>query len=177
MTMFYRRDAGMPFQRWMPFLPDDYVEVWNAENERRVGYAKDFWWGYELEQGSIGEGVIVKARKIAVPVPQEEGGMSGIIERLSATSAQRLASEPIDDRKNFMHVYAKISRADGALMREAADLLEEAVKALEPFAPPELAGFEQALWGEYDNEQPASLTVKLGDIRAARATRTKIKGE
>lgn len=56
---------------------------------------------------------------------------------------------------------------------ELCDTIELLRKALAPFALQALAGFEQALWSEYQDDQPASLTVKLGDIRRARSALSK----
>lgn len=47
-----------------------------------------------------------------------------LLERLARTSAERLRAEPFEDKKNFMSVYARLSREDGALMAEALAALK-----------------------------------------------------
>ena len=62
-----RRDAPLPFQTWHAFPPEAIVQIKNFWGDSRIGLAKDFWWGYETELGGIGEGVIVKARRLDRP--------------------------------------------------------------------------------------------------------------
>ena len=64
------------------------------------------------------------------------------------------------------------SIADARLIAAAPDLLA----ALIPFAPAELQAFEEILWSDYADDEPASLTVSLGDIRRARAAIAKAIG-
>lgn len=57
----------MPYQEWRPFPPEAIVLVVNAYGDRKINQAKEFWWGYEMECGSIGEGVIVRAARLDRP--------------------------------------------------------------------------------------------------------------
>lgn len=60
-----KRDASMPYQNWHPFASSDWVEIQNAYGDTTKGFAGDFWWGYEEDCGDIGEGVVIKTRRIA----------------------------------------------------------------------------------------------------------------
>lgn len=62
-----RRDSSMPYQTWRAFPPEAVVQIWNAYGDTRIGPASSFWWGYEQECGSIGEGVIIRARRLDRP--------------------------------------------------------------------------------------------------------------
>ena len=50
--------------------------------------------------------------------------MDDLTRRLRDTGEQRLRAEPWDDPSHYLNVVAKVSRADGALMQEAADRLD-----------------------------------------------------
>lgn len=64
MTWVSRINAAFPFQTWRPFPPEAIVQIKNCFGDSRIGPASSFWWGYEEELGCIGEGVIVKARRL-----------------------------------------------------------------------------------------------------------------
>lgn len=49
-----------------------------------------------------------------------------LVERLERVAAERSKAEPFADKTNYMQVYAKLSRADGALLTEAAAALKAA---------------------------------------------------
>lgn len=61
----HRREAAMPFQTWMPFEPDDIVQVKNAHGDSATGPARLFWWGYETWGGVVTETVITSARRLS----------------------------------------------------------------------------------------------------------------
>ena len=63
----YRKDYWLPFQDWNEFPPNAIVLVRNAYGDRRIGLAKDFWWGYERDFGDIAEGVIIAAKRLDRP--------------------------------------------------------------------------------------------------------------
>ena len=70
-----RRDSGLPFQNWNAFPPEAIVMVKNAYGDCRIDQAKNLWWGYEIECGAIGEGVIVQAKRLDRPRhPTPENG-------------------------------------------------------------------------------------------------------
>lgn len=62
-----RRNAFMPYQEWNPYPPEAIVLVENSYEDKRIGLAKDFWWGYEEDMGSVADGVIIKARRLDRP--------------------------------------------------------------------------------------------------------------
>lgn len=62
--MKLRRNSSMPFQEWRAFPDDAIVLVKNAFGDTRIDVAGNLWWWYEEEFGSIGEGVIVSARRL-----------------------------------------------------------------------------------------------------------------
>lgn len=66
-----RRDSALPYQEWRAFEPYEIVQVANAYGDKRIGQAKDFWWGYEQDMGEISEGTIVKARCLSKPLTME----------------------------------------------------------------------------------------------------------
>ena len=57
--------------------------------------------------------------------------MSDIVERLRTTGETRRRATPVDDPKQYMNVYARLSREDGVLMCEAADENDRLREALE----------------------------------------------
>jgi hypothetical protein len=60
-------DAPFPYQEWRPFPYDAIVQVRSAfypDVPDAIGPAGSFWWGYEREMGGIGEGVIIKCRRL-----------------------------------------------------------------------------------------------------------------
>ena len=61
------KDAPFPYQVWCPFPDEAIVEIANARDERVIGPANRFWWGYELELGGIGECVITRVRRLDTP--------------------------------------------------------------------------------------------------------------
>ena len=63
-TWLYRRDFPMPYQESCPFPPCAIVQIKNVYGESRIGPASAFWWGYKVDLGQIGEGVIFKARRL-----------------------------------------------------------------------------------------------------------------
>lgn len=62
------QDAFMPYQEWQPFPSEAIVQVRNSYGDSRIGPASSFWWGFEMELGQIGEGVIMKARRLDKPM-------------------------------------------------------------------------------------------------------------
>lgn len=62
-----RRDSSFPFQHWKAFPSEAIVLVKNAYGDRRIDQAKNLWWGYEIECGELGEGVIIEARRLDRP--------------------------------------------------------------------------------------------------------------
>lgn len=58
-----RRTTDRPFQEWHPFLPDTLVAVQNCLGDETIGYARDFWWGWEDNNP---EGGIVRAREVVL---------------------------------------------------------------------------------------------------------------
>lgn len=63
---------------------------------------------------------------MTAPTPSDIDGPDGeadLIERLKRVGEERSRAEPITERGDYMHVYAKMSRADGALLNEAASAL------------------------------------------------------
>lgn len=74
MTWAERRNSGMPFQTWKPFPDAAIVQIKNCFGDSRIGPASSFWWGYEEELGSVGEGVIVKARRLDKPKENQTNG-------------------------------------------------------------------------------------------------------
>lgn len=62
------QDAFMPYQDWKAFPDEAIVQVRTFYGDSRIGPAKSFWWGYEEEMGAIGEGVIIKARRLDKPL-------------------------------------------------------------------------------------------------------------
>jgi len=62
--MLERRNSSFPFQTWNAFPLEAVVLVKNAYGESKVDLAKNLWWGYEQEMGSVSEGVIVKAKRL-----------------------------------------------------------------------------------------------------------------
>ena len=67
MDFIYRSNSSFPFQTWNAFPPEAIVLVYNAYGDGKIDIAKNLWWGYERELGSIGEGVIVKAKRLDKP--------------------------------------------------------------------------------------------------------------
>ena len=71
--MWKRRcDSSFPFQTWKPFPDDAIVLVKNAYDDSRIDLVKNFWWGYERELGQIGEGVIIKAKRLDRPKKRDK---------------------------------------------------------------------------------------------------------
>lgn len=64
MNFLHRRDSSMPYQTWKPFPPEAIVVVYNAYGDRKVDLAKNLWWGYEMESNQIGEGVIIRVKRL-----------------------------------------------------------------------------------------------------------------
>ena len=66
MIKFLQRfiDAPLPYQEWRPFPDNAVVQIKGISGDSKIGVVKDFWWGYEEELGSIGEDVIIKARRL-----------------------------------------------------------------------------------------------------------------
>lgn len=93
---------------------------------------------------------------------------SGVVERLRETAAERRKAAASDENQ-ALAVIARISRADAVLMEEAASRITALEAALEPFAFGD-ALFE-VLYKDMSDDEPANLTVKLGDLRRARAAR------
>ena len=62
-----RRNSSLPCQEWRAFPEGAIVQVKNSYGDGRIGLASDFWWGYEMELGRIGEGVITQARRLDRP--------------------------------------------------------------------------------------------------------------
>jgi hypothetical protein len=72
-----RDDASLPFQTWDAFPPEAIVQVRSAyypDIPDAIGPARNFWWGYEEDLSEIGEGVIVKARRLDKPKEGFENG-------------------------------------------------------------------------------------------------------
>ncbi len=57
--------------------------------------------------------------------------MDCLTERLRTTGETRRKATPVDDPTQYMNVYARLSREDGALMGEAADEIDRLREALE----------------------------------------------
>lgn len=74
--ILFRRDAGMPFQNWAPFPPEAIVQVWSYYDDMPsvIGPASSFWWGYEVDGDSVGEGVIASARRLDRPLASKKEG-------------------------------------------------------------------------------------------------------
>ena len=63
-----RRDSSFPYQTWKPFPDDAIVLVKNIYEDRNIGPAKDFWWGYEQDGRGTAEGVIIAAKRLDRPL-------------------------------------------------------------------------------------------------------------
>lgn len=61
------RDASLPWQTWKPFPDEAVVLIQNAYGEEKIGPVSKFWWGCETEMGEIGEGVIIRVRRLDKP--------------------------------------------------------------------------------------------------------------
>ncbi len=62
-----RLDHTWPYQDRSPYPPEAIVQIENAYGDSRIGPAGTFWWGYERELGEVGEGVIIRSRRLDRP--------------------------------------------------------------------------------------------------------------
>ena len=62
-----RREVEYPYQNYSWFPPEAIVLCVGYYGNRTIDLAKNLWWGYETELGEIGEGVIMKAKRLDTP--------------------------------------------------------------------------------------------------------------
>lgn len=70
--------------------------------------------------------------------------------------------------KESRDFWRRISRDERDKFIDAEQALADAKRLLEVFAPPQLAGFEEALFGDFPDDKPVKLTFPLGEIRRVR---------